>query len=240
MEYLQRNANKVLEALGWRDKPEDSFNGDEKEATPVDYYQYSPDFQKSIDTWTQIKGLKSLNFDNTLLLAETIAMQESINDPKSIQKTNNNTDGPGRGLFQFEMDHSNAEQIAKLRAKLDKEPTDEEIKAATQDTAETAILRAKRFEKLTKVTLPWLAQFDDDDENEKYDITRLTGREQTQLFTIHHLLGEDPFLSTINNLTEDQAFEYWKNHHKTGDVTSGREKEFRKHFRDIQSKRTQN
>jgi hypothetical protein len=209
---------------------------------PVDYYEYTPYFKGEIDTWIDDTLGKdfSLNFDNALILAETIAMQESENNPDSIQKTNNNTDGPGRGLFQFEIDHSNAEQIAKLRVKLDREPTDEEIKAATQDTAETAILRAKRFEKLTKVTLPWLAQFDDDDENEKYDITRLTGREQTQLFTIHHLLGEDPFLSTINNLTEDQAFEYWKNHHKTGDVTSGREKEFRKHFRDIQSKRTQN
>ena len=162
------------------------------------------------------------------------------------------------------MDHSNEEQIAKLRAKLDeeqiaklrakldreptdeeikaatREPTDEEIKAATQDTAETAIRRAKRFEKLTNVSLPWLDEFDIDNENEKYDITRLTGREQTQLFTIHHLLGEDPFLSTVKNLNEDQAFEYWKNHHKTGDVTSGREKEFRKHFRDIKKKRTQN
>ena len=29
-EYLKRNANKVLEALSWRDKPEDSFNGDEE------------------------------------------------------------------------------------------------------------------------------------------------------------------------------------------------------------------
>ena len=68
------------------------------------------------------------------------------------------------------------------------------------------------------------------DNDEDFDLRRLTGKEQTELFIIEHLLGNAPILDTVNNdnLTGKQAFEYWKKYHWRGKdkITPERKQEF--------------
>ena len=108
---------------------------------------------------------------------------------------------PGRGLYQYEKNASEA--------------------------AKTAVTRARNFDP----NIYWLSKFDDGD----FDVRKLTGREQTELFLIDHLTGvqkkklSPAFIDVVNNnnLTAEEAFEYWLNHHKRkGSESAKRKQEF--------------
>jgi len=208
-----------------------------------DPFKVTGDFRKKLDSWmdkynTNRTDKKDyLNTNNALILAETIAMQESDRNPYERQDLTpykrfkslireGSLHGPGRGLYQYEQDHSNREQIANLEKEIWKDhkrkPTDEEIREATQDAAETAVTRARNFDP----NISWLSEFNDKD----YDVRKLTGSQQTELFIIDQLQGDAPFIDTVNNanLTAEEAFKYWKNHHwrGKGSVSNKRRQEF--------------
>jgi hypothetical protein len=152
-------------------------------------------------------------------------MQESDSDPDSRQDFNweksykefieegtipRSMYGPGRGLYQYE-----------------KEGPD----TSTQEAAKSALTRVRRFHKKIG-NISWLSKFKND---KAYDVRKLTGREQTELFLIDHLLATQDtskspgFIDIVNNnnLTAEQAFEYWINHHKRkGSVSTERRQEF--------------
>ena len=211
-----------------------------------DFFKIDLDFIRKLDSWmdkynkTRTNKKNYLNTNNALILAETIAMQESDSDPdarqdprgvisgiKNLIKTGS-IYGPGSGLYQYE-----------------KEGSDK----STQEAAKTAVTRAKSFDP----NMYWLSKFDDEvakriaaikdprikslveaemknDNDEDFDLRRLTGKEQTELFIIDHLLGDAPFIDTVNNdnLTGKQAFEYWKKYHWRGKdkITPERKQEF--------------
>jgi len=186
-----------------------------------DFFKIDLDFIRKLDSWmdkyneTKTNKKNYLNTNNALVLAETIAMQESDSDPdarqnprgiisgiKNLIKTGS-IYGPGSGLYQYE-----------------KEGSDK----STQEAAKTAVTRAKSFDP----NMYWLSKFKDNDED--FDLRKLTGKEQTELFIIDNLSGDAPFIDTINNdnLTGKQAFEYWKKYHWRGKdkITSERKQEF--------------
>ena len=209
---------------GVRDTPENVLNwvsGPSKEEDE-DPFTIDLDFIKKLDSWMAKNKPKEdyLNTNNALVLSETIAMQESDSDPDSRQKPDStlralknllktgNIWSPGRGLHQYEKEFGDL---------------------STQDAAETAVNRARSFDP----NIYWLSKFED--ANEDFDIRKLTGKEQTELFLIDHLTGvqnknlSPTFITTVNNdnLTAEQAFEYYINHHKRkGSVGKKRRQEF--------------
>ena len=180
-----------------------------------DSFKIDLDFIRKLDSWMAKKkpGEDYLNTNNALVLAETIATHESKGDPDARQKPRNfltvlgnllrtgNIWSPGRGLYQYEKNASEA--------------------------AKTAVTRARNFDP----NIYWLSKFDDGD----FDVRKLTGREQTELFLIDHLTGvqkkklSPAFIDVVNNnnLTAEEAFEYWLNHHKRkGSESAKRKQEF--------------
>jgi hypothetical protein len=203
-----------------------------------DPFKVTEDFRKKLDSWmdkyNKNKADKDkkdyLNINNALILAETIAMHESKGNPferqdfdweKSYKEFREDGTiprsiyGPARGLYQYEREASEA--------------------------AKTAVNRVKDFQRSIGDNISWLSEFKDKD----YDVRKLTGREQTELFLIDHLIATQDtrkspaFIDTVNNanLTAEQAFEYWKNHHKRkGPVSAKRRQEFIDNYNKIRDK----
>ena len=208
-----------------------------------DFFKLDIDFIKKLDSWmdkynkTRTDKKNYLNTNNARVLAKTIAMQESDSldpdvrqNPKGFSGTFKNLMksgsifGPGRGLYQYEQ---------------------EGLDQSTQEAAKTAVTQAKKF----NPNISWLSKFKDKKvydvrhgkkrSLEDYDVRKLTGKEQTELFIIDHLMAKQDikkspgFIDTVNNdnLTGEQAFEYWINHHKRkGSVSTKRKDEFIKNY----------
>ena len=142
--------------------------------------------------------LSSVKIENTINMDNAIVLAKIIASIESNSDPNaiqNNDESlPGRGLFQFERNFSKRNQ-----------------------GAETAINRVRNF----NPDISWLSKFENDT---VFDVTKLTGPEQVELFIINNIVGPGKFLETLNNFDANKAYQFWRQTHYAGKESPSKER----------------
>jgi len=142
--------------------------------------------------------LSSVKIEDTINMDNAIVLAKIIASIESNSDPNaiqdNDESKPGRGLFQFERNFSKRNQ-----------------------GAETAINRARNF----NPDISWLSKFENDT---VFDVTKLTGPEQVELFIINNIVGPGKFLETLNNFDANKAYQFWRQTHYAGEEPPSKER----------------